>query len=285
MRVLTLHAPAKVNLFLEIIGKRDDGYHELKTVMHTLDLADTLKLSERRRGIRITCNHPDVPTDERNLVFQAAQLLADKFGVLPNVGIHIQKRIPVAAGMGGGSSDAAAALIGLSRFWSGKQPKMLLNVAKQLGSDVPFFLAQGCALGLGRGEKIRPWPACPGIHLVVVNPGFSVSTAAVYKKFNLRLTRKKACINMMRLAVKEKNAGKIGRYLFNHLESVTEKMHPEITEIKADLLRLGAAGVLMAGSGATVFGLVRSGTAARKIAQQLKQRYPTVIATQTSASI
>lgn len=284
MNAFTLRSPAKVNLILEIKGKRPDGFHDLKTVMHSLTLADVMSFKPNNTGLKIICSHPQVPNDERNLAYQAALRLSQAYGIEPKVTITIKKNIPVAAGMGGGSSNAATALLGLAKMWEIDNKKKILSIAKSLGSDVPFFLSGGCQLGIGRGDRLYKWPQCEQLKMVVVNPGFSVSTAKVYKNFKLGLTRKKACINMMRQAVIEKNAFKISKYLFNHLALVTEKAHPEVVEIKNALISLGATAALMTGSGPTVFGLVSSDKIAHFIYQKLVSRYPFVAVTSTGVA-
>jgi 4-diphosphocytidyl-2-C-methyl-D-erythritol kinase len=281
MSKLIVTAPAKINLLFDILGLRPDGYHEVKTVMHTLELADTLIISERTRGLQVTCDHPEVPVDEDNLVYSAVQALADCIGKRPAIRVHIRKRIPLAAGMGGGSSDAAAVLLGLATLWKIKDRRKLLTIAARLGSDIPFFLTRGCALGTGRGEKIRTWPAVSGIRIGIVNPGFGVSTTMIYKKFRLGLTRKRACINMMRRAIQQKNIEKIGENLFNALESVTERLFPQVHAMKADLLKCGAGAVLMTGSGPTVYGLLPTPSVAQRVRQKLGNKYPLVLITRT----
>ncbi|MEW6516401.1 MAG: 4-(cytidine 5'-diphospho)-2-C-methyl-D-erythritol kinase [candidate division FCPU426 bacterium] len=283
-RRLTVPAPAKVNLILEIQGRRPDGYHELKTVMHALELADTLCFTENRSGLRLVCNHPQVPVDGSNLIHRAAVRLAQAAGIVPKVTIRLTKRIPVAAGLGGGSSDAAAALLGLARWWRLGRQAPLRRIASELGSDVPFFLSGGCALGQGRGERLTPWPSAPGMWVVLVNPGFPVSTAEVYRNFRLQLTRKKACITMMRSALKQKNAEKISRKLFNHLEWVTAAKHPLIARIKQELIAGGALGALMSGSGPTVFGLAPDQRTARQLQRRLRAKYPVCLVTRTAGS-
>jgi len=283
MRPLRLRAPAKINLVLEILRRRPDGYHQLRTVMHALELADTLTFSPGPAGIRVTCRHPGVPSGSGNLVTRAAGLMAREAGLRPRVRIRLEKRIPVAAGLGGGSSDAAAALLGLNRFWNLHfAPRRLLRLARQLGSDVPFFLSRGCALCTGRGDRVFPWPAVPGMWLVIVNPGLAVSTARIYRRINLQLTRRGNYINLMRSAIYRKNPIKIGKNLFNQLESVTAGMHPVVRRMKTDLLAAGAHAVLMSGSGPTVFGLMPSRPAGLAAAAGLRKRYPSVILTRTS---
>jgi 4-diphosphocytidyl-2-C-methyl-D-erythritol kinase len=283
MKRVIVHAPAKINLALEIVRRRPDGYHDLRTVMHTLALADRLTLSSRPSGVVLTCKTPGVPTDEKNLAVRAALALQQAYAVTQGVHIHLTKKIPVAAGMGGGSSDAAATLRGLVRLWGLPwEAQRLTSLAASLGSDVPFLLKGGCALGTGRGDRIFPWPVLAGIPVVVVNPGFAVSTAEVYKRLKLPLTREKNYINLMRPAVFEKNPQKIGKYLFNHLETVTLSTHPQVRRIKLQLLKQGASAVLMSGSGPTVFGLVDQVTLGRKIVKALTPQYPFVCLTQTA---
>lgn len=283
MTRLSLKAPAKINLVLEVLRRRPDGYHDIRTVMHCLELADTLTVTARRPGLRVSADHPGVPEGAGNLVYRAAEALAEKIGRPADVHIHITKRIPVAAGLGGGSSDAAAALLGLNRFWNLRLPYAQLHaLAATLGSDVPFFLRRGCALGTGRGERLTAWPTCPGLPLVIVNPGFPVSTAEVYQQVNLQLTTPKNYIKLIRLALKEKSPIKISQNLYNHLEQVTETMHPVISRIKAGLLENHALGALMSGSGPTVFGLMPSVQAGRAAVKALKRQYPVVLLTQTA---
>jgi 4-diphosphocytidyl-2-C-methyl-D-erythritol kinase len=285
LKPVTVNAPAKINLVLEVVRRRPDGYHDLRTVMHTLELADTLRFTPHPAGVRVSCDAPGVPADAGNLAGRAAELFQRAYGLRDGVAIHIQKRIPVAAGMGGGSSDAAATLLGLCRFWDlPVDRKRLHALAQQLGSDVPFLLHGGCALGTGRGDRLFPWPAVPGLWMVVVNPGFAVPTPLVYKKLKLPLTRKKNYINLLRQAILKKNPEKIGQYLYNQLETVTLKMHPEVARIKAALLAAGATAALMSGSGPTVFGLVPSPEAGQKIVKKLAERYPFVCLTRTAGT-
>jgi 4-diphosphocytidyl-2-C-methyl-D-erythritol kinase len=283
MKHTTANAPAKINLVLEVVRRRSDGYHDLRTVMHTLELSDTLLFTPRQEGVLVSCEAPGVPANAENLAGRAAELFRQAYGVKGGVHIHIQKRIPVAAGLGGGSSDAAAALVGLCRFWGIPVNYTRLHaLAQQLGSDVSFLLRGGCALGTGRGDRLFPWPAVPGLWMVVVNPGFAVPTPLVYKNLKLPLTRKKNYINLLRPAILKKNPEKIGQYLYNQLETVTFKMHPEVARIKELLLANGATAALMSGSGPTVFGLVPSPEAGQKVLRRFTGRYPFVCLTRTT---
>ncbi len=186
MHALTLSAPAKINLVLEVLRRRPDGYHEIRSVLHTLDLADTLVIRSGPPGVHLTRDRADLSTGPDNLVLRAATVLAEALHVRPAVSLHLVKRVPVAAGLGGGSSDAAATLLGLCRFWRKRpDPKHLTALAAGLGSDVPFFLSGGCAEVRGRGERVHPWPAVPGLWVILVNPGIAVPTADVYRKLKM----------------------------------------------------------------------------------------------------
>jgi 4-diphosphocytidyl-2-C-methyl-D-erythritol kinase len=282
MRPLTLAAPAKINLVLEVLRRRPDGYHEIRSVMHALALSDTLTIRAGAPGVRLTCDPPGLPTGPDNLVHRAAVLLSGALGRTPAVHIHLRKRVPVAAGLGGGSSDAAATLRGLCRFWRVRlTPRRLADLAAELGSDVPFFLRGGCALASGRGERLHPWPAVPGLWIALVNPGIAVPTSAVYKNLKMPLTSRKNYINLMRPAIVRKNPTKIGLNLFNRLEEVTLGEHPVIGRIKAELLDSGATAALMSGSGSTVFGLLPSRAVGERILKTFGPRYPVVRLTRT----
>lgn len=281
MKQLKIDSPAKINLILGIQGKRSDGYHELKTVMHSLSLADQIIITPNQSGLDVTCDHAQVPDGPKNLAYQAAVRLARLAGVNPQVRIKIKKIIPVAAGMGGGSSNAATVLLGLSKWWRFEDKSKLRQLAKSLGADVPFFLNGGCQLGIGRGDRLYRWPAVPGINLVIVNPAINVSTADVYKKFKMALTSEKPCINMMRQALMINNVDEIGHYLFNHLAMVTEKEYSVIGKIRDELTALGATATLMTGSGPTVFGIVPTKRLAGTIKKKMSLHYPYVVATQT----
>lgn len=282
MKHTAVNAPAKINLVLEIVRRRPDGYHDIRTVMHTLELSDTLLFTPRQEGVLVSCDTPGVPANADNLAARAAELFREAYGLKSGVHIHIQKRIPVAAGLGGGSSDAAATLMGLCRFWNiPVNYRRLHALARQLGSDVPFLLQGGCALGTGKGDRLFPWPAVTGIWMLVINPGFAVPTPLVYKNLKLPLTSKKNYINLLRPAILKKNPEKIGQYLYNQLETVTLKMHPEVGRIKEVLLAHGAAAALMSGSGPTVFGIVPSPEAGQQMLRKLSGRYPFVCLTRT----
>jgi len=257
-------AAAKVNLALEILDKRADGYHEIATVVQTVDLADRLVLHESDR-LELECDAPGVPTDETNLALRAALALRDASGLERGVRIALGKRIPVAAGLGGGSSDAAAVLLGLNRLWGLRWAAgRLADVAVGLGMDVPFFLRGGVALGTGRGERLRPVVPAP-LALVLMNPGTGVSAAEAYGRVTRTLysdgTRCRAVIT----ALRSRRPARVAASLYNGLEGAVIPAHPEIARMRAALLAAGALGAVMSGSGPTVFGVARSFEHARQI--------------------
>ncbi|MCI2256849.1 4-(cytidine 5'-diphospho)-2-C-methyl-D-erythritol kinase [Domibacillus sp. PGB-M46] len=255
---LMIKAPAKINLTLDVLHKRPDGYHEVEMIMTTVDLADRLELeSLNKNEIRIISHNRFVPDDSRNLAYQAARLLKDRYGIKKGVSIQIDKIIPVAAGLAGGSSDAAAALKGLNQLWGlGLSLDELAEIGAEIGSDVSFCVYGGTALATGRGEKIEHLPAPPNCWVVLAKPTIGVSTGEVYK--NLKLDRmKRPDTRAMIEAIKESNYEKMCRNMGNVLESVTLHAHPEVALIKEQMIRFGADAVLMSGSGPTVFGLIR----------------------------
>jgi 4-diphosphocytidyl-2-C-methyl-D-erythritol kinase len=263
-RRLELSAAAKVNLALEILTRRPDGYHEIATVMHAVDLSDRLVLEECD-AIQVHTTAPGVPTDERNLVHRAAVALRKAAGMLRGARMTLDKRIPVAAGLGGGSTDAAAALIGLNRLWGLRWPlKDLEKIAVELGMDVAFFLRGGAALATGRGERLAPLGAA-SLGLVLVNPRFALSTADVYGRVTPAMYSDGGRAGTTATALRTRRAGRIAASLYNGLEVAAGTAHPQIGQMQAALLAAGALGAAMSGSGPTVFGVARSWEHARQI--------------------
>lgn len=251
-------APAKINLMLDVLHKRPDGFHEVEMIMTMVDLADRLELSELPRDtIIISSQAGYIPLDEKNLAFQAAKLLKERCGVERGVHIHLDKKIPVAAGLAGGSSDAAATLRGLNRLWRlGLSGEELQELGAELGSDVPFCVTGGTALATGRGEKLTPIASMPQCWVILVKPPINVSTAEVYGKLRANAITAHPSAQLMREAVEAGDFQAVCARLGNVLEDVTLKLHPEVQQLKEAMIRLGADGVLMSGSGPTVFGLV-----------------------------
>lgn len=250
---LRIKSYAKINWTLDVLFKREDGFHELRTIYQTVSVYDQLRVSETPGDIEIACDDTRVPADETNLAHKAATLLRRATGVTGGARIEIEKRIPVAAGLGGGSSNAAATLLGLARLWRVEMTgRDLVEIAMDLGSDVPFFLVGGTALGVGRGEEVYSIEQALCEHMLLVNPGFAVSTAAAYGKLS-RLTRDQSP-RIIPFTLFAANAA-LPLAASNDLEPVVSAAHPEIAEVKRRLLSLGARHALMSGSGATVFGV------------------------------
>jgi len=267
---LILKAFAKVNLGLEVLRRREDDYHEIETILQTIDLADELSFSPRKEEISIKCQPPLLPSDSSNLVYRASHLIKERFKVDKGVHISLNKRIPLGAGLGGGSSDAASTLIGLNIFWRLNLAHIdLFSLAKEIGSDVPFFLTGGTALARGRGELIEPLPHLPPAFFVLIFPPFSISTEWAYKNLKLRLTEKSEYIKIIRKGIEEGNLKKVAQNLYNRLEEVVFANHPILKEIKDGLISAGVLGAVMSGSGSTIFGIV----AQREDLSRIKRKF------------
>lgn len=251
-------APAKINLSLDVLHKREDGYHEVEMVMTMVDLADRIEMQELPRDtIIISSQAGYIPLDEKNLAFQAARLIKDKYEVKHGVYIHLDKKIPVAAGLAGGSSDAAATLRGLNRLWQLNIPERdLQELGSELGSDVPFCISGGTAVARGRGEKLEPIDSPPQCWVILAKPPINVSTSEIYGKLVAKEILKSPSTPAILEAIRSKDFDKLCDGLGNVLEEVTLKLYPEVRHLKECMQRLGADGVLMSGSGPTVFGLV-----------------------------
>jgi len=266
-----LRASAKVNLVLEVLGKRPDGYHELSTVMQAVDLFDRLTV-EAAATITLETSEPALPTDDRNLVVRAARLLQEAAGIKAGARIVLDKRIPLAAGLGGGSSDAAATLLGLNKLWGLRwRRERLVELAVKLGMDVPFFLGRGRALGTSRGEVLSALPGVGGYALVLVNPGIGLSTQEVYGRVPPGWRAESDGTKRMLDALKKRNVVRVAGALTNHLEHWVEPAMPVIGRMKAALFAAGALGAAMSGSGPTVFGLARSLDQARQIQRRVNR--------------
>ncbi|MGG4218541.1 4-(cytidine 5'-diphospho)-2-C-methyl-D-erythritol kinase [Paenibacillus jamilae] len=251
-------APAKINLMLDVLRKRDDGYHEVEMIMTMVDLSDRLTMSELPRDtIIISSQAGYIPLDEKNLAFQAARLIKERYNVSTGVHIHLDKHIPVAAGLAGGSSDAAAALRGLNKLWKlGISDAELRVLGAELGSDVPFCITGGTALASGRGELLKPLPNPPQCWVILAKPPINVSTAEVYGRVKADRITHHPSARQMEQAIRNASFTNVCNALGNVLEDVTLKLYPEVEHLKNSMIRLGADGVLMSGSGPTVFGLV-----------------------------
>ncbi|MCI0659808.1 MAG: 4-(cytidine 5'-diphospho)-2-C-methyl-D-erythritol kinase [Acidobacteria bacterium] len=264
---LTIPSFAKINWTLEILGKRPDGYHELRTLLQTIDLADRLSYTRLERNIEIVCDNPDVPSDETNLAYRAAVSLRDFTGLKYGVRMTIGKRIPVAGGLGGGSSNAAVTLIALQKLWNVQLRLIdLFRLGSKLGSDVPFFISGGTCLGVGRGNEVYPLADLAADFLLLVNPGIKVETAEAYANLPPELTNH-APADKMPFSLEASQAGlstgnrrsePIWNRLHNDLEVPVLARYPLLGEIKERLRQTGARGILMSGSGSTIFAIFES---------------------------
>ena len=271
---MILHSFAKINLSIHLLGKRPDGYHEIVTLMETVDLADDVEVSGQEGGTTVTCSDPAVPVDERNLAHRAADLVRDRYGLEGRgVRVHIEKRIPVAAGLAGGSGNAAAMLHGLNALWSlGLGEEDLMGLAAELGSDVPFCLYGGVAVASGRGEKVAWLDAAGSRHYVLVCPPLEVASGWAYGRSKLELTKDGSCINLVSSVMQAGDVDRLASCLHNDLEPAVRAAFPEIERARGLLADAGLKGVLMSGSGPAVFGLASGRAAAERIACDLKGR-------------
>ena len=267
VRNIRVRAHAKINLYLDVVGKREDGYHNLETIFHSIGLHDDVIIRKQdRKDITVHCEHPRVPSDARNLAHRAAQCLSDAVGGIGGISIDIHKRIPVAAGLAGGSANAAAVLHGVNElFGLGLTQEILMHFGAQLGADVPFCLHGGAALGLGIGDELTRLPALPDLPLLLLNPGIEISTAAIFKKLNFPLTKREKDGIIIRTYIEKGDTLSIGENLYNLLEVPVFFEHPEIAVLKTELsTQPGCCGALMSGSGATLFAIMHDSEAARQ---------------------
>lgn len=261
---LSLPSFAKINLSLRILGKRPDGYHELRTTLQTISLHDDLHFELGGAGITLTCNDPDIPTDERNLAVRAAFALKEQYSVDAGARIRLHKNIPVKAGLGGGSSNAAISLLAMAHLWQiPATTSEIFEIAERLGADVPFFLAGGTALGEGIGTTLSPLPARGIQHLILVTPNTNVSTADAYAALNCAALTTSGLEHILSSSPRGANfqdsaQGRQYNDLKNDFESVIFDIEPEIKRTKEALLQAGANVALLAGSGSSVFGIFSS---------------------------
>ena len=283
MKEIILAARAKINLTLDVIGKRADGFHEVAMIMQSLELADQIIIRESD-SLLLETDDERLPADESNLAYKAAVLLMREYGLQRGAHIRLEKRIPLAAGLAGGSSDAAAVLKGLSQLWELKLSQTdLQRLGACLGSDVPFCFAGGTALATGRGELIQQLPDLPPKFVVLVKPPIGVATAHVYKNFRLEAVRVRPNTEQALNAVKRGDWAAID--LVNVLETVTIKEHPEIADIKKMMLEQGAPSCLMSGSGPTVFCLADDEASAVSIADKIKSNFTAEVFVTKTAGI
>lgn len=292
MQSYSLLAPGKINLYLEIIGDRPDGFHELAMILQSIELADRIDIQANdTQRLTIRCHHPQVPTDETNLAYRAAKLMCDTFpDVYANyggIGITIVKNIPVAAGLAGGSTDAAAVLVGVSLMWGlGLTQPELQELAAKLGSDIPFCVAGGTAIATGRGESLDSIPDLDNLWVVLAKyNNISVSTPWAYKTYrqnysqeyvsdtaDIKQRSERVHSSSLVKAIAQKNGEKIGNLLYNDLEKVVLPAYPQVAKLKSTFAATENLGTMMSGSGPTVFALCESETQAQTVAKQVRNK-------------
>jgi 4-diphosphocytidyl-2-C-methyl-D-erythritol kinase len=271
---IDLVAHAKINLTLDVLAKREDGYHEVEMIMQTIDLHDRISFTKIDTGIEIVSNHPEVPTDKSNLIYKAAELLFKDFKLEGGLRVNLDKRIPVAAGLAGGSSNAAATLVAINRLWDLRlTSEQLAKIGGRLGADIPFCIKGGTQLATGIGTDLKKLTKCPQLYLILVNPSLLVSTAKVYGSLNLEQAGKHPSTDEVIRALEEQDRGFIIENLSNLLESVTLKIHPEVAELKNKVAKLSNK-ALMSGSGPTILGFVSAIEEAESIKSKLEKELP-----------
>lgn len=272
---ISLKALAKINLGLDVVRRREDGYHEVRMIMQTIQLYDRLDIKRTQEpGIQIQTNLSFLPVNENNLIYKAAKLLMDEFSITDGVSVKLDKRIPVAAGMAGGSTDAAAMLIGVNRLFSlGLTKRELMERGVQIGADVPYCIMRGTALAEGIGEALSPLPPMVKCPVLIAKPSISVSTKFVYQNLKLDDTTIHPDIDRLIDDIKAKNLHDIAAHMGNVLETVTIPNYPVIDEIKKHMLSHGAVGAMMSGSGPTVFGLFDDEDTAKKAYKAMRSSH------------
>ena len=267
MNEITLDAYSKINLALDVTGKRDDGYHLVKMVMQTVGIHDRVtlrKVDGQSENISLTCSNPKVPLGESNIAWKACKKVIQAKGLNAKVGIHIEKNIPMAAGMAGGSTDAAAVILGMNELFElGMSQEEMDDIAVKLGADVPFCLRRGTYLSEGIGEVLTKLEDAPECAVLVANPPFEVSTAKVYSSLDELKCAAHPDVDRLICTIKDKDIQSLAGAMGNILELVTEPQYEIITQIKEKMLELGCLGSMMTGSGPTVFGLFEDASKAQ----------------------
>ncbi len=285
METITVDAYGKINLSLDVLGKKSDGYHKLRMIMQEIDLKDIITISEVKgndRNIKLTSNNKEVPTDSTNIVHKAITILYEKFNINKNVEVYIEKNIPISAGLAGGSTDAAAVLKGLNKIWNLQLSiNELMDLGLRLGADVPFCIMGGTALSEGIGEKLTPLEPFKDKLILLANPGVSVSTGNVYNNLDLENLEDRPDTEKAISYIKNGDTKSLAENMKNVLESVTTRVYPKIEMIKIEMINCGALGSLMSGSGATVFGIFDDIEKLETCKSELEKNLETVIIAKT----
>lgn len=279
---MRIKAYAKVNISLDIVGKREDGYHLLEMIMQSIDLYDEIIIEKQKEEITIKCNKPYVPTDERNLAYKAAKLFIEKYNIESGVNINIKKNIPVCAGLAGGSTDGAAVLKVLNSLFNINAPdEELMELGLKLGADVPYCIKGGTALCEGIGEKVTELKGFKDKIIVLVKPPFGVSTKSVYQEFNLEKAKNHPNTDLIIEAISNDDLRVVCNNMKNLLENVTLKKHKILISIKEEMRYNGAMGTMMSGSGPTVFAFFDDMLKAQRCFEKMKEKYSDVFITRT----
>ena len=284
MNKIEIDSYSKINLTLHILGKRQDGYHDLETIMQSINLADRIFIKEEKEGIKIKCSHPLVPVDSQSLTYRTAEKILNRYKITKGVKIEIDKKIPLASGMAGGSANSASILVGINKLFAlNLNNKDLKRIGEELGMDVPFCIQNGTALAYHKGEKVTPLPLVdPPLWLIIINPGFEIPTRWAYNNLVLdQIKKEKNNTKAMLKALKKRELQGIAKNLFNSFEGLIIKKYPEIGKIKDRLIEEGILGALMSGSGPTVFGIAQNEEQAFKIYEKLKSEYKLIWVVQT----
>lgn len=279
---MQLKAYGKINISLDVVGKREDGYHLLRMIMQTIELYDLITVDKAKEGINITCNKTYIPIDERNLAYKAAKLFMDTYGIKSGADIDIKKNIPVTAGLAGGSTDAAAVLKAMRTIFKPDiEDEELMNLGLKIGADVPFCITGGTALCEGIGEKITSLNAFKNHILVIVKPHFGVSTKEVYQNLDINKIYKHPKTEEIIKAVENDDLKQVAYLMKNVLENVTLRKHYILKNIKNEILRMGSIGAMMSGSGPTIFGFFDDMLKAAYCYDKFKEKYNEVFITRT----
>ncbi len=272
MNQMVLKARAKINLTLDVLGKREDGYHDIEMIMQTVNLYDTVFIKKtNKENIKLITNLKWLPCDDKNLAYKAAALIKEKYNINDGIFIELKKRIPVAAGLAGGSSDAAAVLIGMKNIFNIQITiQELMELGCKLGADVPYCIMRGTAKAEGIGDKLTRLSPMPSCYVVLAKPPISVSTAHIYNSLDMNIIDKRPNTKLVTKAIKNHDIHIIAKNMYNVMENVTAKEYPIINELKSFLIDLGALGAVMSGSGPTVFGLFNNKTKAIQAYYRLK---------------
>ncbi|HEX3030103.1 MAG TPA: 4-(cytidine 5'-diphospho)-2-C-methyl-D-erythritol kinase [Clostridia bacterium] len=271
MKYYQSEARAKINLSIDVLRKRPDGYHDVKMIMQSVRLHDDVTIEKKSSGIEISCQFPWVPNDRRNTAYKAAEIIMEKFRINDGVKIVINKNIPVAAGLAGGSSDAASVILGMNELFSlGMNDDQLAEIGKSVGADVPYCIRGGTVLAEGIGDILTNLNQLPCVNLVLIKPKINVSTPWVYKSLNLEKIKNRPDTEALIKAIADKRVDFISKNMVNVLETVTIEKYPFIDEIKRGLVKAGALGSIMSGSGPTVFGVFECREAAQEAFNSLK---------------